>query len=80
MSTISVIVPEPFGLKFSEWGALVAEQLAQYGVSAPINDDSWKTWVCALFYVPELVSMNIPGGDGFDDWSQWAQQFIGAVR
>ena len=80
MSTISVTVPEPFGLKFSEWGALVAEQLAQYGVSAPINDDSWKTWVCALFYVPELVSMNIPGGDGFDDWSQWAQQFIGAVR
>ena len=80
MSTISVTVPEPFGLKFSEWGALVAEQLAQYGVSAPINDDSWKTWVCALFYVPELVSMNIPSGDGFDDWSDWAQQFIGAVR
>lgn len=80
MSTISVTVPEPFGLKFSEWGALAAEQLAQYGVSAPINDDSWKTWVCALFYVPELVSMNIPSGDGFEDWSQWAQQFIGAVR
>jgi hypothetical protein len=36
--------------------------------------------VCALFYVPELASMNIPGGDGFDDWSLWAQQFIGAVR
>jgi hypothetical protein len=24
--------------------------------------------------------MNIPGGDGFDDWRPWAQQFIGAVR
>jgi hypothetical protein len=76
----NITLPEPFGLKFTEWGAIVAEQLAQYGISAPSNDDSWKTWVCALFYVPELASMNIPGGDGFDDWSLWAQQFIGAVR
>lgn len=73
-------LPLPEGLKFSEWGALVAEQLAQYGVSAPYNEDSWKTWVCALFYVPELAAMNIPGADGFENWSDWAQQFIGAVR
>ena len=73
-------IPEPYGLKFSEWGALVAEQLAQSGVSAPLDENSWKTWVSALFEVPELVSMNIPGSDGFDSWSDWAQSFIGAVR
>lgn len=63
-----------------EWGALVAEELAQFGVAAPSNNDDWKSWVCALFYVPELVSMNIPSADGFKDWTEWAQQFIGAVR
>jgi hypothetical protein len=76
----SLFAPDPHGLKFSEWGAVMAEQLAAYGVSAPTDDDGWKTWVCALFYVPELVSMNIPGADGFDDWSDWATQFIGSVR
>lgn len=73
-------LPEPEGLKFTEWGALVAEQLAQYGVAAPLDDDGWRTWVCALFYVQELESKNIPGADGFDDWRGWAQQFIGSVR
>ena len=76
----AAFLPLPEGLKFSEWGALVAEQFAQFGVSAPYNDDSWKTWVCALFYVPELAAMNIPGAAGFDTWSDWADQFIGSVR
>lgn len=80
MNINSVTLPQPDGLKFSEWGAIVAEQLAPYGVAAPLSDNSWKTWVCALFYVPELVSMNTPSGDGFDDWTEWAKQFIGAVR
>lgn len=78
--SISTYIPEPYSLKFEAWGAIVAEQLAAYGIAAPINEDSWKTWVSALFEVPELVSMNIPKADGFDDWSAWANQFIGSVR
>ena len=77
---MNLYLPEPYGMEFVEWGAIVAEQLASFGVSAPYNNDSWKTWVCALFYVPELVAMNIPTADGFDDWSEWAKQFIGSVR
>jgi hypothetical protein len=73
-------LPEPQGLEFTQWGSVVAEQLAQYGVAMPYNNDSWKTWVCALFYVPELVSMNIPSADQFDNWQDWADQFIGSVR
>lgn len=78
--SISAYFPEPGGLKFSAWGAIVAEQLAQYGISAPYNDDSWRTWVSALHEVPDLVAMNIPRTDGFDEWSEWAKQFIGSVR
>lgn len=80
MSQIPAFIPQTSGLKFTEWGALVAEQFGQYGVSAPFDENSWKTWVCALFYVPELVAMNIPSAEGFDSWSAWADQFIGAVR
>ena len=78
--SISTYVPEPYGLKFTDWGAIVAEQLADYGIAAPINEESWKTWVSALFEVPQLVSMSIPRTDGFENWSDWAEQFIGAVR
>lgn len=76
----AAFIPNPEGLKFTDWGALVAEQLAEFGISSPYNEDSWKTWVCALFYVPELVEMNIPTADGFETWQEWANQFIGSVR
>lgn len=80
MTSQTPFIPQPDGLKFTEWGAVVAEQFGQYGISAPYNEDSWKTWVCALFYVPDLVAMNIPSAEGFELWSDWANQFIGAVR
>ena len=80
MMPIKTFFPEPHGLQFKDWGSVVAEQLSAYGVSAPIDEESWKTWVCALFEVPQLVSMNIPTADGFADWQSWAQQFIGSVR
>lgn len=77
---ISTFFPDPYGLKFEQWGAVVAEQLAAYGISAPMDETGWKTWVSALFEVPQLVSMNIPRADGFDSWSAWAEHFIGSVR
>jgi len=80
MIAATSFLPEPKGLDFVLWGSIVAEQLAQYGVGVPYNEDSWKTWVCALFYVPELVAMNIPSADNFDSWEPWADQFIGSVR
>ena len=77
---ISTYFPSPEGLAFQQWGAIIAEQLAASGVPAPYNEESWKTWVSALFYVPELVAKNIPSADRFDTWQAWAEQFIGAVR
>ena len=77
---ISTTFPEPRGLKLAEWGAVVAEQLASSGVSAPHDENDWKAWVSALHQVPSLVSMNIPGPDGFDSWQDWAERFIGSVR
>ena len=79
MAKITTLFPVPTGLKFEQWGAIVAEQLAPFGVSAPLDEDSWKTWVCALHQVPDLVSMNIPTPDGFQSWDAWAEQFIGSV-
>lgn len=77
---LAIFLPQPYGLKFTDWGALVAEQLATYGVSAPINEDAWKTWVCALFYIPELTALGIPSPEQFPDWQTWAQRFLDCVR
>lgn len=80
MIAATALLPEPKGLSFVQWGSIVAEQLATYGIAMPYNNESWKTWVCALFYVPELVAMNIPSAESFENWEQWAVQFIGSVR
>jgi len=71
---IALTLPQPYGIKFADWGAVAAEQLAAYGVSAPPSEDDWKSWVCALFYVPELS--DIPSPDQFPTWQAWAYRFI----
>ncbi len=80
MSALSAPVPQPQGLTFRAWGALVAEQLAQYGVAAPSSETDWKPWVCALFYVPALAAANIPEPGSFADWQSWAVRFLDSVR
>lgn len=77
---LSFIIPQPEGMKFTQWTALVAEQLAAYGVGAATDDETWKTWVCALFYIPELVAKNVPTPDQYSEWPAWADLFIESVR
>jgi hypothetical protein len=72
MNTIAL--PQPQGLKFLQWGALVAEQLAEYGISSPDNEAAWKDWASALLYVPELAT--IPDPNSFDLWDDWASRVL----
>jgi hypothetical protein len=74
---MSFVFPQPDGMDFQPWAALVAEQLATYGVGPPQGND-WKTWASALFYVPALTS--IPSPEGFNDWRLWADRFLDSVR
>ncbi len=78
MSTLTTVynIPQPGGLTFTEWGARVAEQLAQYGVLAPLGSEDWKVWVYTLFYVPALDAANIPDPSAFGAWQDWVCRFI----
>ena len=67
-------------MTFQEWGARVAEAMAAYGVERPTAEADWKSWVCALFYVPELTATNIPEPFSFATWQDWAVRFIECVR
>lgn len=77
---MNLTIPQSFGLQFVDWGALVAEQMAEYGVAAPLNETDWKVWVCALFYVPEIASLNVPTPEPFATWQEWADMFVDSVR
>ena len=70
----NVTIPDPAGLEFAAWGALVAEQLAVYGVFAPLDDVAWSDWACTLLYSPELAA--IPEPYGFQDWRDWARRLL----
>jgi len=72
----SYLIPLPSGLKFSDWGAVVAEQLASFGVPHPSSDADWKVWACALFYVPALTARGLPSPDSYGTWDKWAERFV----
>jgi hypothetical protein len=70
---IRLFIPAPQGIEFTEWGTLVAEQLAAYGVQAPANNDAWIEWGSNLLHEPQLGLA--PAPQGFGDWRDWASSF-----
>jgi hypothetical protein len=70
---IFLSIPQPQGLKFVQWGAIVAEQLAGYGIQAPANEEAWQEWGASLLHEPKLGVA--PSPIGFNDWQDWASSF-----
>lgn len=66
--------PDPTGLEFAPWGAVVAEQLAVFGILAPYDDTNWQDWAASLLYAPELAAF--PEPYGFADWREWARRLL----
>jgi len=71
---ITVALPQPQGLQFVPWGSLAAEQLAEFGILAPVSEDTWKEWVYTLLMIPELDF--IPDPTAFTDWREWASRVL----
>ncbi len=69
----AIVIPRPQGLKFQQWGALVAEQLAAYGIGAPADEKQWREWGASLLHEPVLGLA--PSPTGFTSWEDWAQNF-----
>lgn len=63
-------IPVPIGITFELWAALVAEQLADLGVSSPLPGQDWREWAQSLLNFPALVSF--PDPYGFSKWDDWA--------
>lgn len=70
----SFAFPLPGGLQFRQWSSVVAEQLAEYGVTAPTEDIAWKEWACSLLAIPELAF--IPSPLEFPAWDAWAERVL----
>lgn len=66
--------PVPQGLSFRDWATLMAEQLADLGVSAPLEGMKWQEWGQDILNFPELVSF--PDTYGFDRWEDWAMRIL----
>lgn len=72
--------PNPLTVTFAQWAGYLSEQLAQYNVPSPVNEDLWKTWAQALCSTPEIVERGLPSPQGFDDWRLWACQALNALE
>lgn len=70
---IRLSIPAPQGIEFPAWGALVAEQLAGFGVQAPVDEATWQEWAESLFHEPQFGLA--PSPVGFNDWRDWASSF-----
>lgn len=72
--------PNPLSVSFRTWSGYLSEQLAQYNVPSPVNEDLWKTWALALYSTPEIFERGLPNPQMFVDWRSWACQALHALE
>lgn len=71
--TPDVVIPNPYGLHFLQWGAIVAEQLAKYAILAPDDETKWREWGSNLLTINDIAF--VPSPNEFLDWREWACRF-----
>jgi hypothetical protein len=73
------LVYDPRGHTWDSWCPLIAELFAKYGLgTAP--EEMWKAWASAMLGVGNFASSGVPDPRGFDDWQDWAKQFVGVMN
>lgn len=70
----SAVLPQPQGLSFTDWAALLCEAFAELGLAQPPDETAWSSWACSLLYFPELATL--PSPIGFNSWREWADRVI----
>ena len=76
---MSVILPLPDKMEFTEWAARFSSAFPDQFVSAPQPGESWLIWADRLFLQERFASFPIPTLLAYpkpDDWRLWACQVI----
>lgn len=70
----------PTNMAFQDWADTVLQDLEVIGLS-PIStsQDQWQKWATSVCQIPQLAGKNPPNPWQYQDWKQWAEQFIYTV-
>lgn len=77
---MKIEVPDPEGLVFQEWAALLAEAATPLIVELPAGtfpESSWKSWAVNLFFTQEFAAG--PNPVYYDSWELWAVDLAAAL-
>jgi hypothetical protein len=80
MTFPAISPPNPRVTSYRQWAGYLSEQLAQYNVPSPGNEDLWKSWAQALYSTPEIAERGLPSPQMFADWRSWACQALNALE
>lgn len=68
-------VPQPLGLAFDEWAAIIVEQFSNEGVPENAPDETrWQEWGEKIQEVDALS--DIPHPANFSTWQEWAERVV----
>jgi len=79
MADVSLIY-DPRGHTFDSWAALMCELYASQQLEIPSPQTDWHTWGEGLKAIDVFTNESIPGTIPYDDWMEWAQAVVGAVK
>lgn len=73
-----MIVPQPGGLSFEEWSAVLSEQFAEYGLPEEHpTEGNWREWALRVRGVDALAE--VPEPTFFEGWREWGERVVEAL-
>ena len=68
----------PFSVENTDWQSFNGNLIMYYGQEPiPISsEDDWEITAKNVSQIPSFVQYNIPDPEGFENWQDWAKEFI----
>jgi hypothetical protein len=70
---------DPRGMTWDQWCKLTEEQFAPQQLGH-LPEESWREWVDGMTGIGYFINSGVPDSRNFENWQDWAQQFVGIMR
>jgi len=79
MTTYAQINVIPEGISWDDWHCALIHDFGSEPLPHVMEED-WSGFANALIALPAFAQFNIPTGDGFDNWQDWARAACNCVN
>ena len=74
------MIPQPTNIELNDWADQAVFSLDSYGAFMKLQDADWQRWAAQFSQNVALSAKLLPNPYAFENWTDWADRFCGALN